>query len=71
MKNLKIYLFVLSAITFVSCDNTLDLAPEDSLTPNIIFSNESLATNALNGMYSSLQSSNVLSGIPDTMKEWQ
>lgn len=71
MKNLKIYFFVLSAITFVSCDNTLDLAPEDSLTPNIIFSNESLATNALNGMYSSLQSSNVLSGIPDTMTEWQ
>jgi len=71
MKNLKIYFFVLSAITFVSCDNTLDLAPEDSLTPTIIFSNESLATNALNGMYSSLQSSNVLSGIPDTMTEWQ
>jgi hypothetical protein len=71
MKNIKNLLFALSALAFVSCDNSLDLAPEDSLTPTIIFSTEALSGNAVNGMYSTLQSSNVLSGIPDTMTEWQ
>lgn len=41
------------------------------MTPAVIFGSEALAGNAVNGMYSSLQSSNVLSGIPDTMSEWQ
>jgi starch-binding outer membrane protein, SusD/RagB family len=71
MKIIKLGLFALSLLAIASCDNTLDLAPEDSLTPEIIFSNESLASNAVNGMYSSLQSSNVLNGIPDSMGEWQ
>jgi len=71
MKNIKNILFALSVLVFSSCDNSLDLAPEDSLTPDIIFSNEALSENAVNGMYSSLQSSDVLSGIPDTMTEWQ
>jgi hypothetical protein len=71
MKNIKNFLLVLSILVFSSCDNSLNLSPEDSLTPTIIFSTEALAGNAVNGMYSSLQSSNVLSGIPDTMTEWQ
>lgn len=71
MKNIKNILFLLSVFAVASCDNTLDLAPEDSLTVDIIFGSEKLAGNALNGMYSSLQSSNTLSGIPDTMSEWQ
>lgn len=71
MKNIKTLLVVLSVLTLSGCENSLDLSPEDSLTPAIIFSNEALAGNAVNGMYSSLQSSNVLSGIPDTMTEWQ
>jgi len=71
MKNIKNILFVLSVLVFSSCDNSLDLAPEDSLTPDIIFSTEALSNNAANGMYSTLQSSNVLSGTPDTMTEWQ
>jgi hypothetical protein len=71
MKNMKNILLILSVFAVASCDNTLDLAPEDSLTPTIIFSTETLAGNAVNGMYSTLQSSNTLSGIPDTMSEWQ
>ena len=71
MKNIKNILFAVSALVFASCDNSLELGPEDSLTPTIIFSTEALAGNAINGMYSSMQSSNVLSGIPDTMGEWQ
>ena len=71
MKNIKNILFVLSVLVFSSCDNSLDLGPEDSLTPTIIFSSQALSGNAVNGMYSTLQSSNVLSGTPDTMTEWQ
>jgi hypothetical protein len=71
MKNIKNILLILSVFAVASCDNTLNLAPEDSLTPTIIFSTEALAGNAVNGMYSTLQSSNTLSGIPDTMSEWQ
>jgi len=71
MKIIKLSLFALSLLVLESCDNTLELAPEDSLTPEIIFSNESLSSNAVNGLYSSLQSSNVLNGIPDSMGEWQ
>lgn len=71
MKNIKNILFALSVLVLSSCDNTLDLGPEDSLTPDIIFSTEALSRNAVTGMYSTLQSSNVLSGIPDTMTEWQ
>ncbi|RTY86537.1 RagB/SusD family nutrient uptake outer membrane protein [Flavobacterium sp. RSP15] len=71
MKNIKSIFFVLSVLVFSSCDNSLDLIPEDSLQPDQIFTTEAVSVNAVNGMYSSLQSSNVLSGIPDTMTEWQ
>lgn len=71
MKNIKNILLVLSVFAIASCDNSLNLVPEDSLTPAIIFSTEALAGNAVTGMYSSLQSSNTLAGIPDTMSEWQ
>ena len=71
MKNIKNILLTLSVFAVASCDNTLNLVPEDSLTPAIIFSTEALTANAVTGMYSTLQSSNTLSGIPDTMSEWQ
>ncbi|WP_300977134.1 RagB/SusD family nutrient uptake outer membrane protein [Flavobacterium sp.] len=61
----------MSSLLFFSCDNTLDLNPEDSLTPAVVFSNETLANGALNGMYSACQSSNVLSGSYDAATEWQ
>lgn len=60
-----------SSLLFFSCDNSLDLNPEDSLTPAVVFSNETLANSALNGVYSALQSSNVLSGSYDAATEWQ
>lgn len=71
MKNIKNILLVLSVFAVASCDNSLDLVPEDSLLPSVIFSTETLTGNAVTGMYSTLQSSNTLSGIPDTMSEWQ
>ena len=71
MKKIKYKLVVLSILTLVSCENTLDLTPEDSLLPEVIFSNETLATSALNGMYSSAQHSDGLSGTLDAMTEWQ
>jgi hypothetical protein len=39
MKNIKHPLNFVS-LAVASCDNTLNLAPEDSLTPTIIFSTE-------------------------------
>ena len=71
MKNIKNILLVLSVFAVASCDNSLELVPEDSLLPSVIFSTEALTGNAVTGMYSTLQSSNTLSGIPDTMSEWQ
>jgi starch-binding outer membrane protein, SusD/RagB family len=71
MKNKNILLIFMSSLLFLSCDNTLDLSPEDSLTPDVVFSNESLTNGAVNGMYSSAQSSNVLSGTYDAITEWQ
>lgn len=61
----------MSSLLFFSCDNTLDLKPEDSLTPEVVFSNETLTNGALNGMYSACQPSNVLSGSYDAATEWQ
>lgn len=71
MKKIKFIFTILMGVAIYSCDNTLDLAPEDSLTPDVIFSNETLATSALNGMYSSAQSSDALSGTLDAITEWQ
>ena len=71
MKNIKNIFLVLSVFAIASCDNSLNLVPEDSLTPPTIFSSEALAGNAVTGIYSTLQLSNTLSGIPDTMSEWQ
>jgi starch-binding outer membrane protein, SusD/RagB family len=71
MKNKNIIFTLMSSLLFFSCDNSLDLKPEDSLTPEVVFSNETLTKGALNGLYSSAQSSNVLSGTYDAITEWQ
>lgn len=71
MKNIKLVLFIVSSFLFFSCDNSLDLKPEDSLTPTVIFSNETLTRGAVNGIYSACQSSNVLNGSYDASTEWQ
>jgi hypothetical protein len=71
MKNKNIIFVLMSSLLLLSCDNTLDLKPEDSLTPDVVFSNKTLATGAVNGMYSNCQSPDVLSGTYDAMTEWQ
>ena len=71
MKNKNTIFLLMSSVLFFSCDNTLDLKPEDSLTPAVVFSNETLTNGALNGMYSACQPSNVLSGSYDAATEWQ
>jgi hypothetical protein len=71
MKKKNILILLMSSLFVVSCDNSLDLTPEDSLTPTVIFSTETLTRGAVNGMYSTCQSSNVLSGSYDASTEWQ
>lgn len=72
MKNIKfLFINLLLVGTFISCDKSLDLEPEDSLTPSVIFSNQTLAQSALEGMYSNCQQADALSGTFDAMTEWQ
>ena len=71
MKKIKFISTLLIGLSLFSCDNSLDLEPEDSLTPSVVFSNEALSNSALNGMYSSCQSSDALSGTLDAITEWQ
>ena len=71
MKNFKIKFCLITLLGIMSCDNTLDLDPQDDLTSTVIFSNKSLALGAVNGMYSRAQGASVLSGTYDAMSEWQ
>jgi starch-binding outer membrane protein, SusD/RagB family len=73
MKNIEIKIIIsfFTLFSLNSCDNSLDLQPEDSLTPNVIFASESTTRGAVEGMYSQCQNSSALSGIYDSMMEWQ
>lgn len=68
----KIYLVSLLAVgVLFSCDESLQLEPEDRLTQEVAFSNESLARGVLAGAYSAAQQDDVLNGTNQLMGEWQ
>lgn len=56
---------------FWSCDEEIELAPEDQLTQDVAFSNETLALGVLAGAYSAAQQDDVLNGTFQLMGEWQ
>lgn len=66
------YIFTLFLTgTMWSCAEKLDLAPEDQLTQDVAFSNETLALGVLAGAYSAAQQDDVLNGTPQLMGDWQ
>ena len=70
MHKITVYLLLTTALLW-SCDNKIQLDPEDQLTQDVAFSNETLALGVLAGIYSAAQQDDVLNGTPQLMGEWQ
>ncbi|MFD0860956.1 RagB/SusD family nutrient uptake outer membrane protein [Sungkyunkwania multivorans] len=70
-KNKFIIAALLSGFTFLSCDSDLDIAPQDQLTQDVAFSNETLARGVLAGAYSAAQQDDVLNGTWQLAGDWQ
>lgn len=70
MKN-NVLILILIATALLSCNNDLELAPEDQSTQDVAFSNETLARGVLMGAYSAAQQDDVLNGTSQLMGEWQ
>ena len=72
MKSLRnISKVILASMVLVACDKDLELAPEDILTQDVAFSNETTTRGVLTGVYSTAQQDDVLNGTPQLMGEWQ
>lgn len=72
MKSLRnISKVIIASLALYSCDNELELAPEDILTQDVAFSNETTTKGVLTGVYSTAQQDDVLNGTPQLMGEWQ
>ena len=54
-----------------SCEDRLEVLPEDSIVNELAFSNEVLAKGVVTGIYSSAQQDDVLNGTMHMMGEWQ
>lgn len=55
----------------ISCEDKLDLLPEDSPVSDLVFSNEVLALGAVTGLYNAAQQDDVLNGTLQFSGEWQ
>ena len=71
MKNIYIIGLLAGSMFFSCSDNELDLPPEDQLTQDVAFSNESLALGVLTGAYSAAQQDDVLNGTWQLGGDWQ
>jgi len=70
MKNNLLLVLFIGAL-FFSCDEELDLLPEDQLTQDISFSNKTTALGVLAGVYSASQQDDVLNGTWQLGGDWQ
>ena len=71
MKTYK-YLFILiTALAFTSCEDELNVLPEDDQSTEQVFSSEAGAQGALVGVYSFAQQDDVLNGTSTLATEWQ
>ncbi|WP_405207636.1 RagB/SusD family nutrient uptake outer membrane protein [Aquimarina sp. LLG6339-5] len=64
-------LVILLAILMTSCEDRIDLLPEDDTANEVVFSNGSLALGAVTGIYNRAQQDNVLNGTLQFITEWQ
>lgn len=72
MKKINILncLVIILLFLAISCDDKLDLSPEDSLTDDVVLSNATLAEGALVGAYSRMRSDDVFNGTTQLTQEW-
>ncbi|ANH60956.1 RagB/SusD family nutrient uptake outer membrane protein [Dokdonia donghaensis] len=71
MKIFKYTLIFLLSVGFYSCEDDLDILPEDDQSPEQVFSSEAGANGALVGVYSLAQQDDVLNGTSALATEWQ
>ena len=70
-KNKLSTILVLLLIMTSSCENRLELLPEDDIANEIVFSGEATALGAVIGIYNRAQQDDVLNGTLQLMTEWQ
>lgn len=72
MKKIDKVVYMLMAILMLStsCDDKLDIGPEDSLTPDVVLSNATLAEGTLIGAYARMRSDDVFNGNTQLTQEW-
>jgi len=69
---MRFYLYAILLVSIMSCDSKIDeIAPENSITDTVIFSNKEQATSVIIGMYGEAQSDAILNGTPQLLTEWQ
>tara|TARA_R110002096_G_scaffold435494_1_gene660956 strand:- start:855 stop:2267 length:1413 start_codon:yes stop_codon:yes gene_type:complete len=72
LKSMKLFLYALLIFSFLSCESKIDdIAPENSITDTVIFSNKDQALSVVIGMYGEAQKDDILNGTPQLMTEWQ
>ena len=68
----KIFMFLGAAsLVLSSCEDQLEITPQDQLTQEVSFSNETTTRGVLTGVYSAAQQDDVLNGTLQLMTEWQ
>ena len=71
MKKINPFILLIGVFgIFSSCEDRLDVLPEDSLVNEVAFANETLALGVVEGMYSSAQQDDVLNGTLQLAGEW-
>ncbi len=70
-KNKLSTILVLLLIIASSCENRLELLPEDDIANEIVFSGKATALGAVIGIYNRAQQDDVLNGTLQLMTEWQ
>lgn len=71
MKSLNIYLLFFLLLGFVACDSELEIEPEQELSTNNAFADESTATASLMGIYSRAQDLEVFGAMPQIIADYQ
>ncbi len=71
MKNIKFLSFLLVVFLAYNCDDKLDeIAPEDSLSSSVIFSNFTTIDAATVGIYDGMQDGDIIGGLPEFISDF-
>lgn len=63
-------LLIMLIITATSCEDKLDIGPEDSLTSDVVLSNAALAEGVLIGAYARMRDDDAFNGTTQLTQEW-